>query len=351
MIRSLTFFILVFAVTAITPAFAQDQSPAIGTIAEVEGAAAIQQSGQAKIAEVGQDVHMNDIIETGPDSKLMVLFIDETELTLGEESRLTVDEYVFDPEDPADNKGRFSVLRGAFIFTTGLIKKGQETPDVQIETAYGSIGIRGTTVWGGPIDDEYNVFVQDGEVSFATDRGRVRIRPGEGTKVYSRSAIPDRARKWGEAKIGRATQTVALKNQERVKERVAAFKQKHQAMRTEHRAFILDKIQQKRDLQQENRQQLQDNRREKSQEHRPVKPEAMEKRSEIKEEKREQFRENVQKRQQEKAKTGSKRITPENRPRKMAKPAEKEEPVETTGNPANDLELQEKRHIKRNKRP
>ncbi len=73
-------------------------------------------------------------------------FIDETSFAVSENARLSIDEYVF---DPATESGQtdFSVLKGMFIYTSGLI--GREDPDdVTIETPVGSIGIRGTIIAG-----------------------------------------------------------------------------------------------------------------------------------------------------------------------------------------------------------
>lgn len=265
---------------------------AIGTIAEIEGVTAIADGGEAVIPQVGREIYLNDRIETGPDSRMLLVFIDDTELTLGENANLTIDEYVFDPANPAANKGRFSILRGAFILASGLISK-REDPDVQIETSYGSIGIRGTVVWGGVLDDEYNVFVQEGEVTFATERGRVTVRPGEGTRVGSRRSIPARAKAWGQMKIGRAVQSVALRHPERVKARMADIRARHAAIRDKRKNRAGDR--------QENRPQGQEQR----------------------QERREDIRQNRQEKRQQR----------ENRT--------------DIHNPARDLEIREKLHLKR----
>ena len=41
--------------------------------------------------------------------------------------------YIFDPDNLSDNMGRFSILKGVFIFTSGLLTKASR-PDVKIET-------------------------------------------------------------------------------------------------------------------------------------------------------------------------------------------------------------------------
>jgi len=71
-----------------------------------------------------------------------VAFSDETLLSLGPESVLVVDQYVFAPR-----QGKFSIvlkmLRGTAAYLSGLISK--LTPEsAHFETPSASIGIRGT---------------------------------------------------------------------------------------------------------------------------------------------------------------------------------------------------------------
>src|SRR5688572_2903261 len=67
-------------------------------------------------------------------------------MAVSENARLAVDDYSFDPSTESGSTN-FSVLRGVFVFTSGLI--GRDDPDdVHIDTPVGSIGIRGTIIAG-----------------------------------------------------------------------------------------------------------------------------------------------------------------------------------------------------------
>jgi FecR protein len=90
----------------------------------------------------GDTIGLNDTIETGPGSKASILFDDNTEFTLGEKTKLKVDDYVYDP-DGTSNKAHYSFLQGVFQYIGGLIDQN-DPAGVKIDTAYGSIGIRGT---------------------------------------------------------------------------------------------------------------------------------------------------------------------------------------------------------------
>ncbi len=217
-----------------------DGETAIGSIAEIEGTATISRFGTetAELLAINDPVFMDDIIETGVGSRLHILFADETEITISENSQLTVDEYIYDETNKtAPRHGRFNILRGAFIFVSGKINK--DGGNAAIEVPYGSIGMRGTTVWGGETDSQYGVLVTDGEASVENSRGRVRLVAGQGSDLAGFDATPGKPRLWGESRVAKAVETIKLRAPEKVKERVAEIKSRHKAG-LERRAFLND---------------------------------------------------------------------------------------------------------------
>jgi hypothetical protein len=91
---------------------------------------------------VGFKLKTNDILNTGEDGTIGVMFNDETVLSLGAKSEVVLNEYVFNPE-----RSRFSfvlrVVRGTAAYMSGLIAK--ISPDaVRFITPSASIGVRGT---------------------------------------------------------------------------------------------------------------------------------------------------------------------------------------------------------------
>ena len=70
----------------------------MGSISDVEGAAEIVSRGESAGAADGAAVHMNDERKTGADGHLQVTFRDDTVLTLGEDARVVIDRYVYDPD-------------------------------------------------------------------------------------------------------------------------------------------------------------------------------------------------------------------------------------------------------------
>ena len=88
----------------------------------------------------GDTIGINDIIQTGPGSKTSILFDDNTEITLGEKTKLKVDDYVYDPNGNS-NHASYRFLEGVFQYVGGLLDKKDP---VNIDTAVDGIGIRGT---------------------------------------------------------------------------------------------------------------------------------------------------------------------------------------------------------------
>jgi hypothetical protein len=97
----------------------------VGSISDVEGKAESVSSGQSAGAAKGAAVHLNDELTTGADGHLQVTFRDETVLTLGEDARVVVDRYVFDP-DRGVGDVLLTTTQGAFRFATGRMKELSE---------------------------------------------------------------------------------------------------------------------------------------------------------------------------------------------------------------------------------
>ena len=103
--------------------------------------AAYQQPPQATVGEL----HLNDAVirnatlSTKPDSALEVTFLDGSKLSMGANSTMIVDDYVYSGPGGA-GKQTLRATRGLFRFVSGTIPKDQ----VKIDTPTVTIGIRGT---------------------------------------------------------------------------------------------------------------------------------------------------------------------------------------------------------------
>src|ERR1700690_726288 len=86
-----------------------------------------------------------------------------------------------------------------------------ERAKVQIHTPVGAIGLRGTTVWGGPIDKGYGVIVLNAEVTVTGRRGTVTLKQGQGTMLFG-DGKPRRAAAWPAGRMKRAVASITFGN-------------------------------------------------------------------------------------------------------------------------------------------
>ena len=132
---------LAFAALLAWSAAAEDASR-IATIKTLKGDAHIIGAGGTTTAAIGGAVQQNDTLETGADGALGLTFIDDTTLSMGPKSRITLTRVVFDPDQ---NAFAFvtSIVKGTFMLVSGSIAK-LAPQAVEITTPVSTIGIRGT---------------------------------------------------------------------------------------------------------------------------------------------------------------------------------------------------------------
>jgi len=121
---------------------ASAQEAAIGYVKTVTGEASVTTAGKVVKAEVGTPVMLGSKLKTGPKSSLGVTFKDETMMSIGADSELTVDEYLYAPAQGKLKIGS-KLSKGSLNYVSGVIAKLK--PDaVTVSTPSGTIGVRGT---------------------------------------------------------------------------------------------------------------------------------------------------------------------------------------------------------------
>ena len=85
------------------------------------------------------NVHRDEVIEASASSAAEIIFLDDTKIVLGPNTRLTLDRFVFDP-DPALGKFVMTAGKGVFRFVSGNLSKRSYV----IRTPTATIGVRGT---------------------------------------------------------------------------------------------------------------------------------------------------------------------------------------------------------------
>ena len=113
-----------------------------GRVKVVKGTAQIERDGKATPASVGMPVRVGDTIRTEADGSIGVTFQDDSLLSMGPNSVLSVDRFVF---DNTTHKGEFdtSLKRGTLTAVSGKLVK-EQPESMRVRTPAAVMGVRGT---------------------------------------------------------------------------------------------------------------------------------------------------------------------------------------------------------------
>ena len=170
----------------------------IGSISEAKGAVSVvHPNGTETMLVTGDPVYQGDVLVTGPDGSVNVVFADDTVFSLDVDGRMVMDEMVY---DPGSQTGTFNatVVQGVFSFVSGQVAK--TSPDgMVVNTPTATIGIRGSTVVGNAAAEgaENKVSLvrdvdgQIGEIIVSNGAGTLVLnQAGASTTVFSANAAP-----------------------------------------------------------------------------------------------------------------------------------------------------------------
>ena len=128
-------------VLVLTVAVASASAP-IGLVKVTEGTATVQRGDETLPARLGLALEEGDILRTGGDGRMGVVLRDDTRLSLGPESEIRIDRFLFAPA-----KGHLALVvkmaRGIMVFISGNIAKLSHDA-VRVETPVAIVGVRGT---------------------------------------------------------------------------------------------------------------------------------------------------------------------------------------------------------------
>jgi hypothetical protein len=114
----------------------------IGFVKTVEGNATVLVSGKAVKAQPGTPLHLGSVLKTGEEGSLGVTFKDNTVMSIGPDTEVTIDEYIYAPAK-GDLKLVASIAKGTLHYISGVIAKLKPLA-VAVKTPTGIIGVRGT---------------------------------------------------------------------------------------------------------------------------------------------------------------------------------------------------------------
>jgi hypothetical protein len=134
--------VLMFLLAA-APASAQQQTAA-GRIKVVSGSAYIVRGGEAIPARAGEPVFAADGLRTGDGASLGVTLKDDTRLSLGPNSEVRLERYVYAPGEGGLGMV-LKFVRGMAAYVSGRLAR-LAPESIRLETPAAIVGVRGTTL-------------------------------------------------------------------------------------------------------------------------------------------------------------------------------------------------------------
>ena len=179
---------------------------AIGTITQQENnPPSIQRLKTTLTGTKGTGVEMADEVKTTR-GKAGITFQDNTQVQVNENSRLVIDEFVYDPKSTKGGRLAVNIASGTVRYASGQIAKNSPQ-SVSVNTPTATIGVRGTD-FTATVDElgastiillpscpfgwrDVDRDCKTGEISVTTDVSTVILnKPFQATKVETRGAIP-----------------------------------------------------------------------------------------------------------------------------------------------------------------
>jgi hypothetical protein len=171
-----------------------------GEVQRARGLCTGASDGQTRALSSGAPVFRDEVVSTGDDSRLLIGFLDGSDLTLGANARVAIDDFVYRPGGPGAVIG--AAIVGPFRFISAKLSLGQK----RMRTAFGTIapGI-GSDFVAGPVDGEYGILLVSGTVDIVAGGVPVKLsRPGDGISIPAPGAPPGPVTAWPADKVARA---------------------------------------------------------------------------------------------------------------------------------------------------
>ncbi len=114
----------------------------VGFIKSVSGNAFIMSPSSTVPAVPNMKINLGDSVKTGKESSVGLIFEDDTVVSVGQNSEVKIEEFMFNPIDQ-ELSFVMRMVAGTFSFITGQIAK-LAPQRVRFETPDATLGVRGT---------------------------------------------------------------------------------------------------------------------------------------------------------------------------------------------------------------
>ena len=131
------------ALAVIVSAFTVPSTAAdIGQVKVVKGTVTVERAGQAIAAAVGTPVQAGDVVRTAANASVGITMVDDTLLSAGPNSVLTLDRLDY---DPTMRSGRLDATLGAGTLAVVSGRIAKQSPEAMtLRTPLAILGVRGT---------------------------------------------------------------------------------------------------------------------------------------------------------------------------------------------------------------
>ena len=217
--RLISIVFLAFLASVTAPDLASAQSE-IGKVTKLQGTATQKMAENTTPVTAGSSIYEDALIETGDGARIEIVFIDSSQITLGENAKLVMDDlvYSFTASESGVVAQSFRILDGTFLFLSGAVAR-TEYDAVSVSTPVATIGIRGTGFFGGPLaagmppgEIHYGFMLTEGAIDVMSVEGTVTLdEVNEGTFLpMDGQAAPTPPTQWQQEAIDEAYASVAF---------------------------------------------------------------------------------------------------------------------------------------------
>jgi hypothetical protein len=193
--------------TAILISISLDCIAAVGQITEMSQTPAVIQRDKLTLTGItGTSVEMADVVNT-KHGKVGIVFEDDTKVQVSENSKLVIDDFVYDPKGKKPNRLALNMAAGTVRYASGVIAHSNPNA-VNLRTPTATIAVRGTDFTttvaelgestiillpscpnANPVD--YELECKTGKIEVITDAGSVTLdKPFQATRVLSANTFP-----------------------------------------------------------------------------------------------------------------------------------------------------------------
>ncbi len=129
------------AIIILLLSFSQTSWASVGRVTEQTGPTEIVRNKKSSPSSVNTAVEMNDTVVTAR-AKARLEFVDKTTVNITEQSKITIDEFVYDPKS-GSGKLAMKMVQGTARYASGQIAKNSPQ-NVNVTTPTATVAVRGT---------------------------------------------------------------------------------------------------------------------------------------------------------------------------------------------------------------